>query len=121
MPWSEEHVAQYEARTPVGTKARLALALYLNLGVRESDVVRIGPRHVQNGVLADFLPVKTTRTAMAGAFRQAGLVAPATKTCANCKSISRTPTASDRRWLAGRRRSYPRYGRVRSRSSHFHG
>jgi hypothetical protein len=33
-PWTEEHVAQYEACHPVGSRARLALALYLNLGVR---------------------------------------------------------------------------------------
>jgi len=62
MPWSEDHVAKFEATHPVGTKARLALALYLNLGVRKSDVVRVGPRHVKDGVLADFLPVKTART-----------------------------------------------------------
>ena len=40
--------------------ARLAFALYLNLGVRKSDVVRIGPRHIQDGVLNDFLPKKTS-------------------------------------------------------------
>ena len=60
--WSEEHVARFEATHPVGSRARLALALYLNFGVRKSDVVRVGPRHVKDGVLADFLPLKTTRT-----------------------------------------------------------
>ena len=39
-----------------------ALALYLNLGVRKSDVVRIGPRHIRDGVLHNFLPQKTSRT-----------------------------------------------------------
>ena len=61
-PWTEEHVLQYEARHPVGSKARLALALYLNLGVRKSDVVRIGPRHIKNGELNDFQPQKTSRS-----------------------------------------------------------
>jgi intergrase/recombinase len=60
--WSEEHVAKFEERHPVGTKARLALALYLNLGVRKSDVVRVGPRYVRNGMLSNFLPQKGERT-----------------------------------------------------------
>ena len=45
-----------------GSKARLALALYLNLGVRKSDVVRIGPRHIRDGILHNFLPQKGNRT-----------------------------------------------------------
>lgn len=61
--WTEEHVAKFEERHPVGTRARLALALYLNLGVRKSDVVRIGPRYVRNGMLHNFLPKKGERTA----------------------------------------------------------
>ena len=60
--WTEEDAAKYEARHPVGSKARLALALYLNLGVRKSDVVRIGPRYIRNGVLHNFLPKKGERT-----------------------------------------------------------
>ena len=60
--WTEEDVAKFEARHPVGSTARLALALYLNLGVRKSDVVRIGPRHIRDGVLHNFLPQKTSRT-----------------------------------------------------------
>jgi hypothetical protein len=42
--WSEEDVARYEARHPIGTKARLALDLLLYTGVRRSDVVRLGPQ-----------------------------------------------------------------------------
>jgi integrase len=61
--WTEEDVLKFEARHPVGSKARLALALYLNLGVRKSDVVRIGPRYVRNGMLHNFLPKKGERTA----------------------------------------------------------
>jgi integrase len=40
----------------------LALALYLNFGVRKSDVVRIGPRDIKNGSLVNFQPQKTSRT-----------------------------------------------------------
>ena len=43
-PWTEEDVALYEARHPLGTKARLALDLLLYTGVRRSDVVRLGPQ-----------------------------------------------------------------------------
>jgi integrase len=60
--WTEEHVAKFEERHPVGSKARLALALYLNLGVRKSDVVRVGPRYIRDGVLHNFLPRKGERT-----------------------------------------------------------
>jgi integrase len=60
--WTEENVRKYEEIHPIGSKARLALALYLNLGVRKSDVVRIGPRDVKDGALTDFLPQKTSRT-----------------------------------------------------------
>jgi len=59
--WTEEDATTYEVRHPIGSKARLALELYLNLGVRKSDVVRIGPRHIRDGVLHNFLPQKTSR------------------------------------------------------------
>jgi integrase len=40
--WSEAEVAQFDARHPIGTKARLALELLLGTGQRRSDVVRMG-------------------------------------------------------------------------------
>ena len=49
--WSEEDVARYEARHPIGTKARLALDLLLYTGVRRSDVVRLGPQMERDGKL----------------------------------------------------------------------
>jgi integrase len=61
-PWSEEDLAQFEAVYPVGTKPRLAMALMLYLGVRRSDVVRIGPGHIKGGVLQDYLPKKGEQT-----------------------------------------------------------
>jgi site-specific recombinase XerD len=45
--WTVEEVEQYERRHPIGTKARLALALLMFTGVRRSDVVRFGRQMVQ--------------------------------------------------------------------------
>jgi integrase len=49
--WSIEEVWQFEARHPIGTKARLALALLLFTGTRRSDVVQLGRQHVRDGWL----------------------------------------------------------------------
>ncbi len=49
--WSEEDVAKYEARHPIGTKARLTLDLFLYTGVRISDVVKLGPQLERAGKL----------------------------------------------------------------------
>jgi integrase len=49
--WSEDHIDRFEAKHPVGTKARLAFALLLYTGQRRGDVVRMGRQHVQNGIL----------------------------------------------------------------------
>jgi integrase len=60
-PWTEGDVDRFTAAHPVGTMARLALALYLNFGVRKGDVIRIGPRSIKGGELVDFQPQKTSR------------------------------------------------------------
>lgn len=49
--WTPEEVEQYEARHPVGTMARLALALLLYTGQRRSDVVVFGRQHLRDGAL----------------------------------------------------------------------
>lgn len=49
--WTDDEVAAYEAVHPVGTKARLALALLLFTGVRRSDVVKLGRQMERDGVL----------------------------------------------------------------------
>lgn len=45
--WSEDEIAQYEARHPVGTKARLAFDLMLWTGQRGGDARVMGPQHVK--------------------------------------------------------------------------
>jgi integrase len=49
--WTREEVKQFEERHPSGTKARLALALFLYTGVRISDAVRLGPQMERDGEL----------------------------------------------------------------------
>lgn len=49
--WSDDEVAQFEARWPVGSKPRLALALLLLTGARRSDVVKLGRQHSRDGWL----------------------------------------------------------------------
>jgi len=49
--WTIEEVRQFEARHPVGTKARLAMALLLYTGQRRSDVVNLGRQMIRDGRL----------------------------------------------------------------------
>ncbi|KRA05401.1 integrase [Rhizobium sp. Root564] len=49
--WTEAEVLRYETVHPIGTKARLALALMLYTGQRRSDIVLFGRQHVSNGWL----------------------------------------------------------------------
>jgi integrase len=49
--WTEAEIAQYEAYHPIGSNARLALALLLYTGQRRSDVVVMGRQHIQDGTL----------------------------------------------------------------------
>jgi integrase len=50
-PWTEAEVAQFLAYHPVGSRARLALAMLLT-GQRRSDVVRMGWQHIAGGAIA---------------------------------------------------------------------
>jgi integrase len=49
--WTDEEIAAYEARHPVGTKARLAFGLLLFTGQRLGDVVRMGRQQLRNGAI----------------------------------------------------------------------
>jgi integrase len=61
--WTVDEVRQFEARHPVGTKARLALALLLFTGARRGDMVTFGRQHVKDGVLR-YVPRKTRHKRM---------------------------------------------------------
>ena len=49
--WTEDEIAQFETRHPVGSRARLALALLLFTGQRRSDVIRMGYQHLRGNAL----------------------------------------------------------------------
>jgi integrase len=49
--WNEDDIAAFEARHPIGTKARLALALLLYSGQRRADVLALGWQHIRDGCL----------------------------------------------------------------------
>ena len=50
IPWTEEHVATYERRWPLGTKERVWLDVLLYTGLRRGDAVVFGRQHVRDGI-----------------------------------------------------------------------
>ena len=57
-PWTEDNVAAYEARWPIGTRQRVWLDVLLYTGLRRGDAVRFGRQHVRDGVGS----IKTEKT-----------------------------------------------------------
>jgi integrase len=49
--WTEDEIARFEACHPIGSRARLAFALLLYTGQRRSDVIRMGPQHIRDGLI----------------------------------------------------------------------
>jgi integrase len=49
--WTEKDIAAFEARHPIGSKARLGFALLLHTAQRVGDVLRMGVQHVQDGAI----------------------------------------------------------------------
>ena len=70
--WSDAEIAQFEKHHPVGSRARLALALLLYTGQRRSDIVRLGRQLLRDCVLtvrqqktgAELIPVHPTLQAI---------------------------------------------------------
>jgi hypothetical protein len=50
--WLDDEIAQFENRHPIGSRARLALALLLYTGQRRSDVIRMGAQKHSQRLLA---------------------------------------------------------------------
>lgn len=49
--WTLEEIEAFEEKHPIGTKARLALALLIYTGQRRGDVVKLGRQHERDGWL----------------------------------------------------------------------
>jgi len=49
--WTEEDIAHFEAKHPVGTRGRLALALLLYTAQRRADVIKLGRQHIRDGMI----------------------------------------------------------------------
>ena len=49
--WTSEEITQFQRCHPVGSKARLAMALMLYTACRRGDVVRLGPQNIRDGKL----------------------------------------------------------------------
>jgi integrase len=58
IPWTEDDIAAYERRWPVGTRQRVWLDVLAYTGLRRGDVVRVGRQHVRDGVAY----IKTEKT-----------------------------------------------------------
>jgi integrase len=58
--WTDEDIARFEARWPIGTRERLAFALFINTGLRRGDVARLGRQHVRDGMIS--LATEKTKT-----------------------------------------------------------
>lgn len=49
--WTDQEMDAFERRWPIGSQERLAYGLLLYTAQRKSDVIRLGPPHITNGVL----------------------------------------------------------------------
>jgi|SRR5579885_558859 integrase len=58
--WTESEIARFEAKYPIGTKARLAMGLMLYTAQRRSDVIKLGPQHIQG----DKIVIRQQKTKM---------------------------------------------------------
>lgn len=50
-PWSDEDIFAFYSVHGAGTQARLAMDLMLFTGLRRSDVYRLGPQHIKDGMI----------------------------------------------------------------------
>jgi integrase len=56
--WTEEQVAAYERRWPIGTRQRVWFDVLLFTGLRRGDAVKLGKQHVRDGIAT----IKTEKT-----------------------------------------------------------
>jgi integrase/recombinase XerD len=61
MTWLEPQITMYRQHYPLGTMARLAIELLLNIAARRDDVHALGYQHIRDGRIC-WRPRKTLRT-----------------------------------------------------------
>ena len=49
-PWTEDDIAAYEKRWPIGTRQRVWLDVLIYTGLRRGDAVRFGRQHTRHGI-----------------------------------------------------------------------
>ena len=49
--WTQDEIAAFEARWPLGTRERLALSILLYTGLRRGDAAALGRQHIKAGVI----------------------------------------------------------------------
>jgi integrase len=47
--WTDDEIATFEKAHPIGTRARLAMAVLIYTGARRGDVVKLGRQHIADG------------------------------------------------------------------------
>jgi integrase len=56
--WTQEDIAAFEKRWPIGTKERVWLDVLIYTGLRRGDAVQLGRQHIRNGIAT----LKTEKT-----------------------------------------------------------
>ena len=51
-PWTDDEIAAFEQRWPLGTRERVAFDTFRYTGLRRGDVAMLGKQHVRDGVIA---------------------------------------------------------------------
>ena len=49
--WTDEEIAQFEKRWPLGTRERVMFDVFLYTGLRRGDATLLGKQHIRNGVI----------------------------------------------------------------------
>jgi integrase len=96
--WTEADALRYEARHPIGTKARLAFDLLIYTGVRRSDVVKLGrkwspgsPRHCRTA--------RPSRCKSSASARRRAATKPSKHTnCRSCRRCAKALMRQTRSW-----------------------
>jgi integrase len=77
--WTDEEIARFEARWPIGTRERLAFAVLLYTGMRRGDASTLGRQHIKDGTIT-FRTQKTGQQVTIPVLPKLAAVINATKT-----------------------------------------